>query len=353
MESLRPEGNLIVTLFNGFGDVFLALPVLREIGRRFARCKVYLATYSECADLFFRDFDFKFLRPICPPNNEHMIVALRDDLESLDIQQSVSLNYYVPNSVDMELACLHPSLPRKAFFDVAGNRLVLRGGRHMRDLYFDVPGWEPRYSLLDRQVFIPPEHIEKFSFLHRRWVSENGERVYALHLDTNHRKMWSVEKWIEVVSHIWLRWKAWPIVLGKETESSLRLQQVFSFVRKLSCETMATHFAAVKLADVFVGIDSIFAHVADSYSKPMAVLYGPTDLSLWGALSPEAFVITPDDGTEMKRISANKVISAVDRALDYAYGTRFDQCRLSLGPTLGETRASTNQDILSAQPPRC
>lgn len=327
MEPLTPKGNLIVTLFNGFGDVFLALPVLREMRRRFAGRKVYLATYAECINLFFQDFDFEFLPSMFPPN-DHRVVALRDDLDNLDVQQIVSFNSYFPNSVDLELAVLYPSLPRWAFFDTTGEFVMPRVidmrdlyVEHMRDLYFEALGWEPRYSLSDRQVFIAPEHVEKFSLLHRGWVSEIGERTYALHLDTQPEKMWAVEKWIEVVSHIWLRWQAWPIVLGRETESSRRLRQSFPFVRKLpSQQGMAPHFAAVKLLEVFVGIDSIFAHILDSYSKPMVVLFGPADLDLWGPLSPQAFVVRPEGEAEMKKIATDEVIRKVDSAFALAYG---------------------------------
>jgi ADP-heptose:LPS heptosyltransferase len=279
-----------------------------------------MATYGECIDLFFQDLDFHFLRPLYPPNNNYMVVALRDDLEDLNIQQIVSLNCYIPNSVDLELMCLYPSLPRRAFHDAIGNRVIFERGKHMRDLYFDVLGWEPHYSLSDRQPFIQPEHVEKVYHLYQSWISENGERAYALHLDTHHTKMWAIEEWIEVVSHIWRRWKAWPMVLGKETESSHRLQQTFAFARKLSSEAMVIHVAAVKLLKVFVGVDSIFAHVADSYSKHMVVLYGPTDLRVWGPLSPQAWIVRTDGDAHLKNISADNVIRNVDRAFESAYG---------------------------------
>lgn len=322
VEPLNPEGNLILTLFNGFGDEFLALPVLREIRRRFRKYKVYLATYAECIELFFRDFDFEFLPTMFPPG-DHLVVTLRDNLDNLNVQQIVSLNCYFPNSVDLELASLYPNLPKWTFYDASGKRMVPAQNKHMRDLYFEVVGWESRYSLPDRQVFIAPEQAEKFSLLHQRWEAENGEKAYALHLDTHSEKMWAVDKWIEVVSHIWLRWQAWPIVLGKETESSRRLEQSFPFVRKLrSAQGMALHLAAVKWLEVFIGIDSIFAHVADSYAKPQVVLFGPTDPLYWGPSNPLARVIQPDSGAETKNITVDRVICEVDKAFDLVYGKR-------------------------------
>jgi hypothetical protein len=319
MKPLNPEGNVVITIFNGFGDEFLALSVLREVGRRFAGRKVYLATYIECINLFFKNLGFHFLQPIYPPNNGHMVVALIDDLDGLDIQQIVSLNCYTPNSVDMDLVSLYPSLPRWAFYDAVGNSVIPAQGKHMRDLYFDVLGWEANYSLSDRQAIISPEQTEKFSQLYQRWISENGERAYALHLDTHNKKMWAIEKWTEVVSHLWRRWNAWPIVLGKDSESSRKLEQSFRFVRKLPSKPMALHLSAVKLLEVFIGVDSIFAHIADSYLKPMVALYGPTDLALWGPMNPQAWVVRPDGGAEMSSISIDKVICTVDGAFQQIY----------------------------------
>jgi ADP-heptose:LPS heptosyltransferase len=248
-----------------------------------------------------------------------MVVALIDDLDGLDIQQIVSLNCYTPNSVDMDLASLYPDLPRWAFYDAVGNSVIPAQGKHMRDLYFDVLGWEANYSLSDRQAIIAPEQTEKFSQLYQRWISENGERAYALHLDTHKKKMWAIEKWTEVVSHLWRRWNAWPIVLGKDSESSRKLEQSFRFVRKLPSKPMALHLSAVKLLEVFIGVDSIFAHIADSYSKPMVVLYGPTDLALWGPMNPQAWVVRPDGEAEMSNISIDKVICTVDGAFQQIY----------------------------------
>src|SRR2546421_8881966 len=97
IEVLTPSGNLLVSLFNGYGDGFLALPLLREIGRRFKGHDVYFATYADYVSLFYHDLDFKFLRCKFPPSRGHVLTVLEDDLRDLDIQQVLSLNCYFPN----------------------------------------------------------------------------------------------------------------------------------------------------------------------------------------------------------------------------------------------------------------
>jgi ADP-heptose:LPS heptosyltransferase len=191
----------------------------------------------------------------------------------------------------------------------------------MRDLYFEVPGWPAHYSLSERQVLIRDEETNQVYGLYKEWSREHGDRFYALHLDSSETKMWPVINWVKVISHIWSHWRAWPFIVGLNTGISKALQAQLPFVLKPPTDVkISMDFAVVKLAPAFVGIDSVFAHVADSYQKPMVVLFGAMDPALWGPCGPGSAVVRPDNRNEMRDISVRKVIEHLGAALTAAFG---------------------------------
>lgn len=312
MRPLTPSGGLLILLLNGYGDGLLALPALREIARRFSNAQVYMACFSEQVDALFRPLGFKFLS-VAEENNQRLP---REDLKSLDVQQLVSLNAYFPCPVESELLQQLPALPRWGFCDLSGRPVssrAIKPSAHMRDQFFQVLGWNSTYSLVDRQVFLPAEWQQKMEVLLRAWIDVKGDRLYALHLDSLQEKMWTLNNWIEIVDYIWSRWRAWPLILGEDTPDARQILECFWFASKLPSRLgIALHFAAVKSAPLFIGIDSVFAHVADSYQKPSIILFGPTDPEVWGPVSHTSSLVRADSGNEMHHVSLARVKAAAE-----------------------------------------
>ncbi|HEV7398231.1 MAG TPA: glycosyltransferase family 9 protein [Pyrinomonadaceae bacterium] len=312
MTPLIPKGNLLILLFNGYGDCFLALPALREIRRRFTSNKIYMACFPDQANSLFQDLDFHFVAA----TGSNGQIRTEADLAELDFQQIVSFNAYFPCSVECELMERYEKLPRWGFCDMFGtpvDTVVGLSNSHMRDQYFQVLGWEPQYSEMDRRVFLPAKTVDAFEDVLKEWSSTLGERVYSLHLDSLPEKMWPVAKWLELVDYIWSRWGAWPILLGEEDDQALPVVQRFSYARRLPSQAgIALHFAAVKLTSAFIGIDSIFAHVSDSYEKPSVILFGPSDPVVWGPVSQLSRLVATKENKLLNELSPVEVEQEVD-----------------------------------------
>jgi ADP-heptose:LPS heptosyltransferase len=286
LTSLEARSNVLVFLLNGFGDCFLALPILREIQRRFRSKTVYMAAFNDEIDALFGDLDFDFIRI-----NRTALERSRFETEEFDFEQIVSFNAYFPCSIESELTAGRERLPRWAFCDLKGNALKL-DHLHMRDQYFHILGWQPLYSEADRQVFVSNETLTAVEEIIREWIRSLGARFYAIHLDSLPDKMWPTSSWIDVVDYMRSRWGAWPIILGEESEQAEVLLQQFSYARKLpSSLGISAHFAAVKQARAFLGIDSIFAHIADSYGLPSVILFGPSDPAVWGPVNKNSRLV--------------------------------------------------------------
>jgi Glycosyltransferase family 9 (heptosyltransferase) len=286
LKPLQAESNLLILLLNGYGDCFLALPVLREIQRRFTSKRVCMVSFNDEIDALFGDLDFNFIR-----GNRTSQSCSTLETERFDFEQIVSLNAYFPCSIESELTAGRQRLPRWAFCDLNGDALKL-DHLHMRDQYFHVLGWQPLYSDADRQVFLSNETSTAVEEIIREWIGTLGANFYAIHLDSLPEKLWPTNSWIDVVDYMWSRWGAWPILLGEESEQAAILLQRFSYARKLlSSIGISSHFAAVKLARAFVGIDSIFAHIADSYGLPNVILFGPSDPVVWGPVNKNSRLV--------------------------------------------------------------
>lgn len=312
MQALILKGDILVVLFNGYGDAFLALPALREICRRHVGREVILACYAEQVGTIFQDLKLRFV--VGTLTNGQLRITPR--LDEIDFQQVVSFNAYYPNPIEQELAERFSERPRRGFCDVYGrpNELLLRTPMHMRDQYFQVLGWPATYTLVDRQVSIPESALVQARRMIRDWSQDCGNLYYAIHADSLPDKLWSLENWVELGTQIWSRWRAWPIILGEENEQADALMQVLPCARKLpEAMGISTHFAAVALAKGFIGIDSIFAHVADSYEKAMIALFGPSDTRLWRPVGVNALTIKSWPGDLMSDIAPARVIEAADR----------------------------------------
>lgn len=308
---LSPAGNLLILLLNGYGDCFLALPVLREIQRKFRSKKVYMAAFEDQIDALFEDLDFDFIRAKGTAAGQ---VRLDTDLEVLDFQQIASLNAYFPCPVEREMTARYQLLPRWGFCDLSGNPISM-AKLHMRDQYFQILGWSPRYSEADRRVFLSDKASAAFAEILKDWKRNLGENAYAIHLDSLPEKMWSTASWVDVVDHIRLRWEAWPVLVGEESEQATALLQRFSYARKLpSTMGISSHFAAIKYTRAFIGIDSIFAHVADSYEKPSGVLFGPSDPAMWGPVNHRSRLLIARN-QQLNALSPTEVKHEVDALL--------------------------------------
>lgn len=295
MTPFHTNGDILVSLYNGYGDAVLALPALRTLRRRFPASNIYIVCREEHRSTVFSGIEIDF-----PKIHDDGANARLAGLSSVVPHCIVSWNAYFPCAVDAEIGKRFCHVPRWGFCDSSGALTPLARSSaeaHMRDQYFHVLGLKPEYSLLDRQVCVSP---------HCEWRLEEWLRIcglnldrsrYALHLDSTEDKMWPVEDWVRLVAYIWSEWNLAPLIIGEDSIHSRRLLEVFRFARKLPVQLgIGVHFAAVRSAVAFVGIDSVFAHIADSFERPAMVLFGAADPRIWGPVGYRSVTVRGPTG---------------------------------------------------------
>jgi|SRR5947207_1714151 len=80
------------------------------------------------------------------------------------------------------------------------------------------------------------------------------------------------------------------------------------------------HFAAISVGRAFLGIDSVFAHIADSLQIPSVVLFGFFDLRVWGPVSSTSVAIQMEGHRPLQELSPLDAIERIDVTLSQAFG---------------------------------
>lgn len=312
MESFKPAGHVMVSLFNGYGDCLLALPVLRSIVETVgATGNVYLAAFPNMAETVFAGLNCK---RICVSDIDPQALMTDGGFDDIPVEQFISFNAYFPCPVDIEIHRRFPNIPYWGFCDLKGTVTLPESYRniHMRDQFFHVLGLSPTYSQAMRWPHIPPQILQGLSSVFGQ--DQDTVRCYALHIDSLNEKMWPVERWAAVVEYLWQNWRVWPLILGEGHQDHLVLLNRFAFAKTVPMQGgIQLQFAAVQHTRFFLGIDSIFAHVADCYDKPMVVLFGPSIPSIWGPVGKAAHLVAPRHGGEMGSIDEDNVLDALVR----------------------------------------
>ena len=127
--------------------------------------------------------------------------------------------------------------------------------------------------------------------------------------------MWPVDLWVHVVVNLYEETRQWPLIVGSNHEDVEALCIRAPFVRKIPREFgINEHFAVIKLSPMFLGIDSIFMHIADSYNKPMVTLFGPTSPTIWGPIGNKAITLQ-HESKRMDKIQSSQVLTAALQCL--------------------------------------
>jgi hypothetical protein len=314
---MRDGGGTLITIVGGYGDAFLALPSIREVARRRGGEQVYLLCPEAHITAFFADLGLNYL-PI-PPG---MDCASAADLAPLSIQEVISFNVYYPCVVDHLVGEVFASARWRGFFDRYGRLMVQPSAvvnKHKRDQYFAVLGQDPTYQPADRRLALRLERVEDITAFCLKERPPGGRRFYTLHLDTQDIKMWPVESWATVIAYLWNNWRAWPLIIGKPTESSDNLLREFSFARNMfSYPDIRDQVCAISVGHAFLGIDSMFAHIAESLRTPSVVIFGPFDLTVWGPTSDTSLAIQMKVPELIRELSPADVIEGVDATLSEA-----------------------------------
>jgi lipopolysaccharide heptosyltransferase III len=137
-------------------------------------------------------------------------------------------------------------------------------------------------------------------------------------------KRWTARGFAEVADHLTGRWNLPSLVIAGPGQEHLAREVASAICSKtpvLTDLSLKELVALLSHARIFVGNDSGPMHIAAALSRPLVVVWGSSDQTVWHPWTgaPLRVVGAGDPGhTDIKQISSVKVIAAVDEVLETA-----------------------------------
>ena len=312
---LKCARNPVVFFVNGLGDCILNLPALRAITALFEGKSVLICEEGEHSYLF-EELPVRklvLLKNTGRPAGSHMSTrTICRELQDCDL--FISLVPWMSNSLKAVLASLG-QCTTIGFFPEYSVHVPLDFTKHSADLAFDVVRTisadcaieghlrRPRFSPL---AVLLVEQIKKLLPI--------GARFLAVHPDSALEKMWNSNRLRTAIeSFLELRKEFYAFVVGYKR---VRLDTGRCADRVIPCYQKGFTFSSclVAHADLFLGIDSCYLHVADFAEVPGVGLFGPTDAAEFGfRVGPH---ITIQARRQMQEIQIDSVVAALGSIAD-------------------------------------
>jgi len=111
-------------------------------------------------------------------------------------------------------------------------------------------------------------------------------------------KEWGMEKWRQIISFIWQKYKMPVLILGSK-EEKLRADELTvadsSAMRNFAGKTTLQEMAGVlQKSRLHIGVDSAAPHIAAAVGTPTLTIYGPSDWRDWAPVGDKHQVVLPD-----------------------------------------------------------
>lgn len=269
---------------NGYGDHFLNLPAIRALAKHF-KGRLTLMGINKALPCIEYGLPLRQTIPVSMSHGEQGrnfdVTATAKAIGECDLL--ISLNPWHNDQVDALLMALGSPVSVGFFpeFDITIPRDY---GKHTADLAFDmVQFFQPNWQLED--YAFQPQFVPKAVAIGERIRSMLPEdrSLLCIHPDTLAEKMWPEQYWIDLIDTFLENSPDYLVLLlgmkGIDPSKCHHHQRVVPCY-KLSIPATA---ALIRHADLFIGVDSVFLHVADLYRIPAIGLFGAsTSPHEWG-----------------------------------------------------------------------
>ncbi|MBK8464890.1 MAG: hypothetical protein IPL32_03585 [Chloracidobacterium sp.] len=306
---------ILVCLINGLGDAFLALPVIRSLIQEFGGDNVIVWSPSDIFETVFSGLScgkisLHFSREHAYPfldetgDRERALKSLQGSQKTVWI----SLNAYSP-LWPIEISVREVLQPLVAY-GFGGRPEFFRNAMSasitpMRDQYFHVIGETVRNDPEQRRPYLKQSALTKSRAYVDAQVSDGFRGIVMFHTDTEATKQWDIKNWLELASLVRKELNLLPMALGRPSEKLLAGNLILS--PPSTWDLQVTHLAN---ATCFVGIDSVFAHIADSLGIPGLTLFGQSCQSEWGPKGPFLLALTAPT-RELSQLKTGDVFAAL------------------------------------------
>lgn len=317
--NLNPDSfkNPVVFFANGIGDHVLALPALRALSTIFPD-RLSLIALPDMAEQIFADVEFSNIYAI-HKQNQNIINAvqkvgkavfdhkrLSEEIGNCDL--FISLAEWQSESLVNLISCL-TSAVTIGFFDNFTYSLNINYF-HTADRIF-APVNIFNKSLRIENFAFPLKVTEKYYTLasNFRNALEGEFKLLVIHSDTKSQKMWCPSKFLKVIDDfLRIRPDFFIVIVGNWLNIEISKSEFWNRIFLCFNLPLSLAIALTCKADLFLGIDSCFLHVADLCKINGVGIFGPTDPRRWGFRFSRHIHLT---GNPINSITENEVLNAL------------------------------------------
>lgn len=287
----------VLYLFTGdaWGDHFLALPFIKTHLSEHGEKSILVITYESHVKNLFKNINAKFIGLESPAS---CFCDVRFQIEKFKPNRIVSFNGFYPFDFDCHVYQIFKQIKYFGYYNLIGEckKKYFENFAHFRDLYFHFAEIKPNYLSSDRKfVFSKNEEIRFKKILVKDFGIQNDDNLVIVHLDSEDRKLLDQEKSIMIVKRL-ISLGLKVIFIGNNKNIIEQILHKFKDVIYITVKEIRFSFWLITQTKYFIGIDSVFAHVADAYNVNGIVLFSDYLSHLWSHNSPNILTIYPSVG---------------------------------------------------------
>lgn len=304
----------VLFFVNGIGDYLLTLPTLRALVSTLPTAPFIIWGQNNPLSLFSDFLDLNSIEICCSRSRrglEFDRTRATSVIEHCDL--FISLTPWYSSSLAELVVALQPSVTI-GFAPNYDLPVTLDDSSHIIDAVFQLaikinpgatlaahshaPQFAPQYNDGTQAVLsdLPP-----------------GIRCLVVHGDTLLHKMWVLEHWVRVLASFLKDHKDFVALLLGSVPLPLDCGQHSDRIIPCYGVPLATSFALVRGADLFIGVDSCLLHAADLFRIPSVGLFGPTLAQEYGSrFAPH---ISLQGAGDMAKITPDAAILSLNRLL--------------------------------------
>ncbi|HAS41487.1 MAG TPA: hypothetical protein DCS93_13480 [Microscillaceae bacterium] len=303
--------NPCVLFSNGLGDHFIALPTMRALAHLFKDRLTLVTQELSHTEVIFQEVAFKHILRTKHFNNQKFDAQeLIKALEPYDAL--ISITPWVNTSL-MNLLKLFR--PRKTFglFENFEYRAAFKKPIHQSDMAFCVPQIFDATLQVEDFAYAPtlPDQVKRVPAVFREKIPADC-KLLVVHTDTKPEKMWSADKFIQVINELLDSYSQLGVVMVGIDMPDLAQCSAPERIICFDKVPFEVSWGVVSCADYFLGVDSVFLHTADLHQVPSVGIFQDDNYKEFGLRFAKHRHVISSTG-RMEDIQVNEVLDALQQ----------------------------------------
>lgn len=299
----------VLYLFNGtgWGDHFLAIPFIKRHTEKYGKNSLLVVTYQKHIEPLFSNVEAHYIGLEKP---DFCFNSIEKEILSFNPDRIICFNAFNGFDFDCHIQRLHGEIRYFGTYTQEGLsiRHPYKEFAHTRDQYFLLPVEDIDYTTEHRHLnFTPSEGSSYNEYFDTILQKFDRDSTIIVHLDSEPRKLWDPKSWFLTLRYLLDKGKKILFVGNNKDMINTYIKYLpeAGFIEEPDIRKV---FWLVKSYKFFIGIDSVFAHIADAYELNGLILFSDYPVHEWKPVSNKITLLLPGTGKLTKDIGLEAVI---------------------------------------------